>query len=143
VTLLLGTILISERFRLTFPIWHRRLGRIEVICVLFLVAPSGLWMSRYAETGQIAAAGFAVLAMVTGFCAAIGWRSALKRQFVEHRRWMWRCFLLLCSAVVLRLMAGLATVANVESEWVYPMSAWASWILPLVAFELSDLRKRQ
>ena len=44
--LILGAILISERFRRSFPFWHRRLGRIQVALVSLLVTPSGLWMAR-------------------------------------------------------------------------------------------------
>lgn len=138
ISLLLGTILISEQFRLSFPKWHRLLGQIQAICVLFLVTPSGLWMSYHAETGAIAGIGFATLAIATGTCVGLGWRSAVRRRFIDHRRWMWRCYLLLCSAVVLRLMAGLATVTDVEADWLYPLSAWISWLVPLIAFELNE-----
>src|SRR4051794_32845844 len=48
VSLLLGLILISERFRLWFPRWHRGLGRVQVASILVLVTPSGLWMAYYA-----------------------------------------------------------------------------------------------
>src|SRR5688572_7147375 len=64
-SLLFGTILISERFRGWAPSWHRRLGRLHVACVLLLVAPTGLWMARYAATGAVAAAGLGSLAIAT------------------------------------------------------------------------------
>ena len=48
---------------------------------------------------------------------------------------MWRCYLLLCSAVVLRLLGGLATVTGVTAIWFDPVAVWASWLLPLAAFE--------
>lgn len=137
ITLILGMILISERFRRTFPKWHRYLGRIQVPVVLFLVAPSGLWMAYHAEAGPVAGLGFATLAVLTGTSIALGWRSAVKRRFTVHRRWMWRCFLLLCSTVVLRLIAGLAMVTGVQGAWVEPLTAWVSWLVPLAAFELS------
>ncbi len=137
VALVLGTILVSERFRRRFPKWHRYLGRIQVLGVLFLLAPSGLWMAYRADAGPVAAVGFAVLAVATGMCVALGWRSAVRRRFAEHRRWMWRCFLLLCSAVVLRLLVGLATVTGFYSAWLEPAVAWVSWLLPLAAYELS------
>jgi len=57
-----GLILISHSVRRRFPKWHRRLGKAQVVCVLFLVAPSGLWMACYAATGAVAATGFATLA---------------------------------------------------------------------------------
>lgn len=142
-SLIIGLILVSERFRLRFPQWHRRLGRIQAACVLLLVTPSGLWMAWYAMTGAIAAVGFAALAVATGLCVALGWRSAVKTRFIDHRRWMSRCFLLLCSAVVIRMVGGLATVTDVEATWIYPLAAWASWIGPLLAFEMSGLGNRQ
>jgi hypothetical protein len=142
-SLFLGLTLLNERFRRRFTKWHRCLGRIQTACVLLLVAPSGLWMAFHAETGAIAGLGFGTLAIATCICISLGWRSAVNRQFVEHRRWMWRCFLLLCSAVVLRLMGGLATIAEIEGEWAYQAAAWTSWLLPLGIFESIQRRTRE
>lgn len=143
VTLLVGLIGVNERFRLRFPQWHRALGRIQVVAVLFLLTPSGLAMAFRAEGGPVAKIGFATLAIVTGTTVALGWRAAVTRRFADHRRWMWRCYVLLCSAVVLRLMMGLAMVSGLQGEWVYPTVAWACWLLPLAAFELSGVANRQ
>jgi len=143
ISLVLGMVLLSERFRLRFPKWHRMLGRIQVLDVLFAVVPSGLWMAYRAEAGPVAGLGFAVLAVVTGTSIALGARSAVQRRFANHRRWMLRCYLLLCSTVVLRLMAGLATVTGVEATWIDPLVAWSSWLVPLAAFELSGFRTRR
>ncbi len=134
MTLLVGLVLLSNRFRLRWPMWHRRLGRLQVLAVLLLLAPSGLWMAWYAATGTVAATGFAALAIATAATAAMGWRAAVGRRFDDHRRWMQRCYLLLCSAVVLRVMGGGAEVLGVEGT--YSCAAWLCWLLPLVAFEL-------
>lgn len=141
-TLLAGLLLMSDRFRIRFTKWHRRLGRLQVTCVLF-VSISGLWMSRYAATGWIAGSGFALLSIATGSFVVLGFRSAIKRRFAEHKRWMWRCYLLLCSAVILRLTAGLAAVAGVEGAWTYQLAAWTSWLVPLVVYELNRMRHRR
>jgi hypothetical protein len=141
-SLLLGVILVNDGFRKFAPRWHRRLGRMQGVCVLVLVAPSGLWMARYAESGAVAGAGLGSLAIATSACLILGWRSAVQRKFAEHRRWMWRTFLLLCSAVVIRLIGGFATVAHVDALWVYPFSCWASWIGPLLVFEGLQLTQR-
>jgi len=138
VSLILGLILIGERFRTRLPKWHRYLGRVQVACVLLLVTLSGLWMACYAAAGPIAAVGLAALAIATAISVSFGARSAVARRFADHRRWMWRCYLLLCSAVVLRLIGGLATVTGVVAPWVDPVAAWMSWIVPLAAFELSS-----
>jgi len=137
-SLILGTILISDRFRRIVPAWHRRLGRMQVVCVLLFVAPSGFWMAYYAATGAVAAAGLGSLAIATAASVVLGWRSALRRRFADHRRWMSRTFILLCSAVVIRMIGGLATVAQFDAAWLYPVSTWASWLAPLLVFELSQ-----
>jgi len=139
VSLILGLILVGDVSRARFPRWHRHLGRLQAACVLLLVTPSGLWMAYYAAAGPIAAVGLAALAIATATCAALGVRSAVTRRFADHRRWMWRCYLLLCSAVVLRLIGGLATVTGMTAPWVDPLATWPYWLGPLAAFEL---RKR-
>jgi uncharacterized membrane protein len=137
-SLVLGLILIGDRLRARSPRWHRRLGRVQVACVLLLVTPSGLWMACYAAAGPVAAVGLAALAVATATCAALGARAAVTRRFEDHRRWMWQCYLLLCSAVVLRLMGGLATVAGVSAPWFDPLATWMCWLVPLIAFEIVE-----
>jgi hypothetical protein len=139
LSIVLGLVLLSDGFRLRFPQSHRAIGKMQVANVLLLLTPSGLWMARYAQTGSVAATGFALLALVTAACVLMGWRSAVKRQFVVHRRWMWRAYILLCSAVVLRLIGGLATVSNISGMWPYPLAAWVSWLAPLAAYEIGRI----
>src|SRR4051812_40513255 len=63
LTLLFGLVLLSDRFRMRYPQWHRSLGKVQAILVLFLLTPSGLWMGRYAMTGSVALVGFSLLAI--------------------------------------------------------------------------------
>jgi hypothetical protein len=142
VSLILGLILIAERSQAYFPRWHRDLGRVQAVCVLLLVAPSGLWMAFHAATGPIAAAGLAALAIATAACISLGVNAAVTSRFAEHRRWMWRSYLLLCSAVVLRLIGGLAIVTGATAPWVDPLMNWISWLAPLAAFEVTERMRR-
>jgi uncharacterized membrane protein len=143
VSLILGLILIAERSRAYFPRWHRYLGRVQAACVLLLVAPSGLWMAFHAAAGPIAAAGLATLAIAAATCILLGVKAAICGRFADHRRWMWRGYLLLCSAVVLRLFGGLATVAGVTAPWFDPVANWMSWLTPLAVFELRERTRRR
>jgi hypothetical protein len=136
-TLIVGMILLSNRFRACFPQWHRYLGRIQVANILLLLTPSGLWMAFYAMTGAVAGAAFVTLSLATAATAAMGWRTAVKRKFQSHQKWMLRNYVLLCSAVVIRMIGGLATVAQSEAIWLYPLAAWTSWSVPLLILELS------
>ncbi len=134
-SLLGGLFLINEGFRRRFPYMHRTIGKFQIGLVIFLVVPSGLWMSQYALTGLVAGLGFASLAIATGVCTVWGWRLAVHKRFELHRRWMIRSFILLCSAVFLRLVAGAVTIGNLDVPWLYPFSAWMTWVVPLVVFE--------
>lgn len=142
VALLLGLFLVADRARAWSPRWHRRLGRVQVAVVLLAVAPSGLAMAPHAAAGPVAALGLATLAVLTATSAALGARAAMARRFADHRRWMWRCYLLLCSAVVLRMIGGAATVFAVAAPWVDPLANWASWLVPLAAFEWRERARR-
>lgn len=137
MSLVLGIILVSERARRTFPAWHRRLGHVQAVVVLLLLVPSGLWMAPYAETGWVAATSLGSLATATAACVVLGWNSAVRRRWASHRRWMWRTFMLLCSAVVIRMIGGLATVSHFDAPWLYPLSTWVSWLLPIAVFEVA------
>ena len=61
---------------------------------------------------------------------------ARRRRYDRHRAWMLRCYLLICSAVALRLISGAAGLVEVSSpEDVYAVAAWGSWLVPLAAYE--------
>lgn len=138
VALILGLFLVVERGRARFPRWHRRLGWLQVATVLLLVTPSGLWMARHAAAGPVAAASLATLAIATAACVSLGAWTAAHRRFADHRRWMWRCYLLLGSAVVLRVLGGLGAVLGIASPWFDRLATWLSWTLPLAAFEARE-----
>jgi hypothetical protein len=142
-SLILGLMLIAERSRARFRRWHRYLGRLQVVGILLFVTPSGLGMAYHAAAGPIAAVGLAALAIATAICVSLGALAAVTRRFADHRRWMWRCYLLLCSAVVLRLIGGLATVTGVSAPWVDPLATWMSWLVPLTAFEFRERTRRK
>jgi hypothetical protein len=76
--------------------------------------------------------------MATASCAIIGVVYARRRRFDLHRRWMLRCYVLICSAVALRLISGTAGLVGVPSpEGAYTIAAWSSWLLPLAACEIA------
>jgi hypothetical protein len=52
---------------------------------------------------------------------------------------MLRAFVLLCSAVALRLISGAAGLVGVpDPEAAYVIAAWASWLIPLAGFEIAE-----
>lgn len=136
LTLLLGGFLIIGPLRRRFRSLHRVVGRVQVVMVLFLLAPSGFWLAFHSAAGWVGTVSFALLSIATGYCVLAGWRTAVRRQFKAHERWMERCFLLLCSAIALRLMAGLAVFLQIQVLWFDAFASMACWTLPWLTYEI-------
>ncbi|HEY7158288.1 MAG TPA: DUF2306 domain-containing protein [Gemmataceae bacterium] len=133
-----GMILLSEYIR-RHGGWHRWLGRVQVAVLLFFVLPSSVVMSRRAFGGWSAGLSFLLLSAATASCAIVGVVHACRRRYDQHRRWMLRCYVLICSAVALRLISGTAGLVGVPSpEQAYIFAAWSSWLLPLAACEIVE-----
>jgi hypothetical protein len=115
------------------------LGRIQVLVLLLLLLPSGVVMSRHAFGGWPAGLSFLLLSALTAICAIVGVVHARRGRYHRHRSWMLRCYVLICSAVALRLISGAAGLIEVPSaETAYVVAAWSSWLLPLAAFEIVE-----
>lgn len=139
LVLLNGLVLLSEHVRRRHGHWHRWLGRVQVVVLLLFVLPSSMVMSRRAFGGWPAGLSFVLLSLATAGCAIVGVVYACRRRYVAHRRWMLRCYVLICSAVALRLISGTAGLVGVPSpEEAYIIAAWASWLVPLAACEIVE-----
>jgi len=134
-TLVFGLLLMSNRFRQFSPNWHRTIGKLQIALVLLVLAPTGFWMAWYAQIGFLGQLGFALLAIVTAATAWFGWQTAMQRKFALHRKWMTRNYVILCSAVVTRLLGGFFLVTGIYGDWTYYLTAWGSWLVPIVIFE--------
>jgi uncharacterized membrane protein len=131
-------ILLSEHVRRRHAGVHRVLGRVQVVVLLLFVLPSSVVMSRHAFGGWPAGLSFFLLSAVTAICAIAGVVHARRRRYAQHRRWMLRCYVLICSAVALRLISGAAGLVGVPSpEGAYIAAAWSSWLFPLAALEIA------
>lgn len=143
VVLLNGLVLLSESVRRRWRGLHRALGRVQVGLLLAVVLPSGAVMARHAFGGWAAGSSFVALSAATAWCAVAGVAAARRGRYARHRRWMLRCYVLLCSAVALRLISGAAEVLGVEShEAAYIAASWASWLVPLAGYELIERHGR-
>ncbi len=139
VVLFNGLILMSEYVRRHHGGLHRFLGRVQVMVLLLFVLPSSVVMSRHAFGGWPAGLSFVLLSAATASCAIVGVVHARRGRYDRHRRWMLRCYLLICSAVALRLISGTAGLVGAPSpEAAYVVAAWSSWLLPLAAYEIVE-----
>ena len=139
VVLFNGLILLSEYVRRWHAGMHRFLSRVQVVVLLLFVLPRSVVMSRHAFGGWPAGLSFLLLSAATASCAITGVVQAWRRRYDRHRRWMLRSYILICSAVVLRLISGAAGLVGVPSpEAAYIIAAWSSWLFPLAAYELVE-----
>jgi uncharacterized membrane protein YozB (DUF420 family) len=139
IVLVLGLLLLSETLRGRYPGWHRRMGRFQVLLLLGLMLPSSVVMSYHAFGGWLGGLSFLLLSLTTAGCALLGIWQAWRRRFEAHRRWMLRCYVLICSAVTLRLLSGTASLLEVPyPESAYIIASWSSWLIPLVGLEVVE-----
>ena len=124
----------SRRKRI--PPWHRVIGRVQAAVVLFFLFPSGLVMAQYAMAGPTAEAAFTLLSLATAVTMAMAIRSAMVGRMTQHRLWATRCFLLLCSPLLLRVVVGFTIVTGTETDFAHRLIAWTSWLVPWFLFEV-------
>lgn len=141
IALILATFLVVSQGKGRLRWWHRWAGRAQFLLVMLVVVPSGMIMAKDAYAGPISAAGFVVLNLATAGCLVLAVLRARQRRFVAHRRWAMRCFILLASPLLLRLIAGAAIVTGMESERSYQLNSWISWLIPLIVYETCFARR--
>lgn len=110
--------------------------------MIVVVGLSGLVMAGRAYAGPIAGLGFATLAIATMFSGLAAAYYAIHRQLETHQRWAVRCFVLLCSPMLLRIVGGILYVTDLESHVTYQLNAWLSWIVPLAVVVVASRRHK-
>lgn len=133
--LLVGMLGISRTIRQWYPRFHRSNGKIYVLLVLLGAAPGGLIMATRAFGGFSSQLCFTVLSVLLWIATYKAWRNAVMGNFRSHAEWMSRSCILMCSAVLLRLISlGLANMAW-SREFRYQLAVWLSWVPALVFVE--------
>jgi len=132
-----GALQFIKILRQKFPKFHRVLGYIYVIAILFLAAPGGLIMGFYAIGGIGAILSFMILTPLWWFYTWKAYLYAKKGNFVMHGLYMRRSIILTLSAVFLRIYAFIALwFFHDNSHNTYILISWLSWLPNLILFEL-------
>jgi hypothetical protein len=141
-----GTIQFVPAIRRQAPVFHRWNGRVYIFTA-FGLAAAGLYLliSRGNATTPLQEFGAAVLAVLVMLCATMALRFALKRDFATHRRWAWRLYLLVSSALFIRSGVALAAMI-VSGTGAFDVAAlkgsfltfltFGQYIIPLAVLEL-------
>ncbi|MGQ0740170.1 MAG: DUF2306 domain-containing protein [Bacteroidota bacterium] len=117
---------------------HRISGKIYVFVVLFLGAPTGLYMSFFAKGSFWERALFMFMAGWWFITTLYGFSTILKRNIIAHKVWMMRSYSMAMTAVTFRVyhivfyMLGWGHLENYElSLWISVIGnmLFAEWII--------------
>jgi uncharacterized membrane protein len=124
-----------------WPAFHRLTGRIYVAACA-VAAPAGFMLAMGTTAGPVAAAGFAIPALLWPLFTWLGWRAAVEGRFADHREWMLRSYAITATAITLRLMLPAAGLYGLPLFPAYRVIAWVSWLTNLAVFEYAIRRGR-
>lgn len=122
--------------------FHRYSGKIYVFILLFLTAPSGIYMGFFANGGTFSKISFVLLGVFWWFCTFKAYQLIREKKIKLHKQWMWRSFALTLSAITLRLWKWIIVYFFHPNPMdVYQIVAWLGWIPNILLIELLIRKK--
>lgn len=119
------------------PGLHRQLGKVYIIGILALAAPSGLILAYFANGGLAAQVGFSLQCLVWWLTTWRAYRAARQQQWKLHVDWMLRSYAVTLAALALRgesyLMYYVFETKPIET---YLTVTWLSWVGNLILVEI-------
>ena len=118
--------------------WHRKLGMIYVLTVLFISAPTGFLMGLHANGGLGSKASFVLLSSLWFVTTLLAFTTVKKRKFIDHGEWMLYSYALTLSAITFRLIALGFDLFDIQvrPQEVYVTTAWLSWVPNIIIAHL-------
>lgn len=136
IVLFVGAAQFSRTLRRRAPKVHMRLGQVYAGAALFAAAPGGLLMSLYAYGGWVSRSSFAAASILLWCYTFVAWRYAVTKDFRRHGRYMIRSYIMISSAVTLRLVHFVLIEVGVGQFAAYQWAAWLSWLPTLLVCEV-------
>jgi uncharacterized membrane protein len=137
IALACGTLQLSRTVRSRRPQVHRTLGKVYIALVLCLAAPGGAIMATRAFGGWSTMLCFGLISALAWTFTWIAWRRAQAMRYAEHGRWMCRSYVMMCSAIMLRLAHYLLQPLGFDPTFAYQLAAWLSWVPAIAVLELA------
>lgn len=132
-----GFIAVFVKPKAAFRNLHRFFGKIYVILLLLLAAPSGIYMGFYANGGILAKISFVILGILWWFTTYKAYLEIRKKNVLNHKKWMYRSYALAVSAITLRLWkVVLVYFFQPNPVDVYEIIAWLGWVPNLILTEI-------
>ena len=116
---------------------HRFMGKLYVVLVLSIAAPSGLVMACFSTGGWKLRLCFVLLSALWWYFSFQGWQEGRQKKLNAHRRFMYRSFALCLSAPLLRLYSFLSVALfNWSGAEAYLVLSCLSWVPNLLVLEI-------
>lgn len=118
------------------PIIHRNIGKLYVFIILFLSAPSGLFIGIFANGGFYSKISFVTLSILWFYFTLKGFLTIKNKNIKLHKAFMLRSFALTFSAITLRFWKVILVYLFQPSPMdVYQIIAWLGWVPNLLIVE--------
>src|SRR4051812_33471200 len=119
----------SKKILRKYPQVHRLNGKMYVLSILLLGAPSGFMIGLYANGGILSRISFCSLAVLWIWFTALAFLKARKGEIKAHKNFMYRSFALTLSAITLRAWKYiLIGIFHPHPMDVYKLVAWLGWV---------------
>lgn len=125
ITALLQFSSIILKKRKAIHIWS---GRVYVFVVLFIGAPTGLYMSFFAKGGIAEKCLFMFMAISWFYFTAKGLITVFQKNIKQHKMWMIRSYAMTLTAVTFRVYYIILYLMDIELTKNYEVSLWMSVI---------------
>jgi hypothetical protein len=120
-----------------YPSLHRKLGKLYVLSILLLAAPSGLILAFFANGGLPAKVGFTLQCFIWWLTTYAAFREAVAKQWLGHVEWMMRSFAVTLAAMSLRLESyAMYYFLHTKPVETYLTVTWLSWTGNLLVTEI-------
>lgn len=136
-TLLAGFTQFQPKVLTHCPAIHRNIGKLYVVCILLLAAPSGFYIGLFANGGISSQIAFCLLAILWFYTTFKAYTSIRNKNIKAHKDWMIRSFALTLSAITLRAWKSLLVfLFHPHPMDVYKLVAWLAWVLNIIFAEI-------
>jgi uncharacterized membrane protein len=135
VAIVAGPLQFWPRIRSSHPKVHRITGRVYLTGIL-VGAVGGISLALTTRGPVAYAAGLFALSVAWLLTASLAFYAIKQRDFVQHKEWMIRSYVVTFSFVTFRLVTDVLGYLGIGEQMVnYTLMAWAAWALPLLVTE--------
>lgn len=135
--LIAGITQFSTYLRKRFPMLHRTLGKVYIMLILGVAAPSGFVMGVYANGGISSKISFTLQAVLWFIFTYIALKKAKQHDWKQHKNFMLRSYALTLGALTLRILKPTLTYTfDLPPLDTYRIIAWAGWLLNIFLVEI-------